>query len=59
MQSFQSGDRVTSTFDGLYLGIPGTIINRSVIQQGNTTRYIVEFDNGKRLALWETNLKPI
>lgn len=59
MQLFNPGDRVTSTFDGLCLGIPGTILIRSLISQGNCPRYVVEFDNGERLALWEAHLKHI
>ncbi|MDT2472073.1 hypothetical protein P7D68_17870 [Enterococcus avium] len=56
MPSFKPGDRVTSTFSGLYSGLPGTIIMRSVIQQGNKDRYIIEFDSGKRIVLWETQI---
>ncbi len=59
MHLFQAGDRVTSTFAGLCSGLPGTIIKRSMIQQGKSSRYIVKFDNGKSLALWETDLKNI
>lgn len=61
MQSFKRGDRVTSTFEGLCFGLSGTIIRRSHIQQenSNSKRYIIEFDNGKRLVLWGANVKLI
>lgn len=57
MQSFKTGDRVTSTFDGLYKGLPGTIISRSLIQQGEHARYIIELDVGKRIVLWDRNIE--
>lgn len=56
MALFKPGDRVTSTFNGLYSGLPGTIIMRSVIQQGDKDRYIIELDSGKRIVLWETQI---
>ena len=57
MQSFKPGDRVTSTFDGLYAGLPATIISRSLIQQVNDEpRYIIELDIGKRIVLCESNI---
>lgn len=56
-QSFKQGDRVISTFDGLYSGLPRTIIMRSVIQQeNNESRYIIELDIGKRIVLWAANI---
>ncbi len=56
MESFQPGDRVMSTIDGLYSGLPGTIIMRSPIQQGDKARYILALDNGLRIVLWETQI---
>lgn len=56
MPLFKKGDRVTSTFNGLYSGLPGTIIMRSVIHQGDKGRYIIELDNGERIVLWETQI---
>lgn len=56
MQSFKPGDRVMSTLDGYHSGLPGTIIMRSVIQQGEMGRFIIELDNGKRIVLWETQI---
>ena len=57
MALFKSGDRVTRTFNGLYSGLPGTIIMCSVIQQGEKDRYIIELDSGKRIVLWETQIE--
>ncbi len=57
MALFKSGDRVTRTFNGLYSGLPGTIIMCSVIQQGEKDRYIIELDSGKRIVLWERQIE--
>lgn len=40
----------------MYSGLPDTIINRSMIQQGENVRYTIEPDIGKRIVLWAANI---
>lgn len=52
MTEFKPGDRVCSNVGGLYMGMPGTILEKAQMQYGDGfTRWTIELDIGKRLGL--------
>lgn len=59
MNDFKTGDRVASTVAGFYMGMPAKIIDKCQMQYGNFTRYNIELDTGKRIALASNHLQRL
>lgn len=56
IRTFSRGDRVCSNVAGLYMGMPGTIVGKSIVQYNMDTRYSVALDCDKTISFRASQL---